>query len=273
MKIAQFTSEGRIRLGIIEISGFITPLDFEGDMLDFLQTNCRCRTTGGPIPVEDVSFAPPLSNPSKIIGIGRNYFEHISEGNRDIPKTPMIFSKFTTCLTGHRYPIRWSPDLTEKVDFEAELAVIIGREACQVREKDAMDVVFGYTCANDVSARDLQYADGQWVRGKSLDTFCPLGPWIVTRDDIPDPHSLDITCRLNGEIMQSSNTEKMIFKIPYLISYLSRSFTLKTGDVILTGTPHGVGAYQDPPLFMKNGDEVIVEIGSIGRLENFCQTV
>ena len=161
--------------------------------------------------------------------------------------------------------------VTQKVDFEAELAVVIRKEVYNCTEAEATETIFGYTCGNDVSARDLQFGDGQWVRGKSLDTFCPIGPWIVTPDDIPDPHSLKIRCMLNGRLMQDSNTNMIIFKVPTLISFFSRHFTLLPGDIILTGTPHGVGAFRDPSVYMKDGDEVTVEIEGIGRLVNRCR--
>jgi 2-keto-4-pentenoate hydratase/2-oxohepta-3-ene-1,7-dioic acid hydratase in catechol pathway len=159
------------------------------------------------------------------------------------------------------------------VDFEAELAVVIGQNARNCSQIDSEKIIFGYTCANDISARDLQFGDGQWVRGKSLDTFCPMGPYIVTRDEIPDPHSLNIQCRLNGSVMQDSNTREMIFSIPEIIHFCSRHFTLTAGDIILTGTPQGVGAFRSPPSYLKDGDEVEVEIQGIGRLKNRCRTI
>jgi 5-carboxymethyl-2-hydroxymuconate isomerase len=160
--------------------------------------------------------------------------------------------------------------LTQQVDFEAELAVVIGKTARHVSEADALDAVFGYTAANDVSARDLQFGDGQWVRAKSLDTFCPLGPVLVTADEIPDPQDLAIRCELNGQVVQESTTHEMIFGVAALVSFCSQAFTLEPGDVILTGTPHGTGAFRDPKLFMQNGDTVAVEIERIGRLVNPC---
>ena len=273
MKITQFYEDGQIRLGMIHDEKSLMPIDFQGDMVDFIKTKPDYKPTGRPIPLNEVSFAPPLTNPPKIIGIGLNYHEHIKEGHEKVPKTPIIFSMFTTSLAGHKTEIRWDPALTSKVDFEAELAVIIGKKAYRHPEQDIMDIVFGYTCGNDVSARNLQFADRQWLRGKSLDTFCPLGPWIVTRDEIPDPHSLKIKSWLNGELMQSSNTSQMIFNIPSLLNFLSRSFTLTPGDVILTGTPEGVGDSRNPPVYMKEGDQIIVEIERIGKLENICRTL
>ncbi len=159
------------------------------------------------------------------------------------------------------------------MDFEAELAVVIGKKIHGCHKTEVMEAVFGYTCANDVSARDLQFGDRQWVRGKSLDTFCPIGPWIVTPEEIPDPQSLDIRCWLNGKLMQDSNTRMMIFTLPELILFISDNFTLLPGDIILTGTPHGVGAFREPSVYMNDGDEIVVEIESIGRLVNICKVV
>lgn len=269
MNIAQFIEKNSTCLGYIE-NDLLTPIDFTGDMLDFISGDHKAKASGNKIPIDTVSFAPAVSRPSKIIAIGLNYADHISESKGQRPDNPMVFAKFTNSLIGHNKDITWDPNLTAKVDFEAELAVVIGRETYKCPEKEVKDVIFGYTCANDVSARDLQFGDKQWVRGKSLDTFCPLGPWIVTKDEIPAPNSLAISCRLNGELMQESNTGHMIFKIPELVSFLSHQFTLFPGDVILTGTPDGVGTFREPSVYMKEGDEVIVEIEGIGRLVNRC---
>lgn len=272
MKIAQYYEDGKVRLGLIE-GEELRPFEFKGDMINLIKSGFDNQTSGNPIPVEDVEFVPPVNRPSKIIAIGLNYMDHIEESKGDVPEKPLIFSKFPSSLTGHKGLISWNNSLTKKVDFEAELAVIIGKELYRCLEDQVMDGIFGYTCGNDVSARDLQFGDGQWVRGKSLDTFCPLGPWIVTADEIPDPHALAIRCLLNGEIMQDSNTSCMIFKLPQLLSFLSMNFTLVPGDVILTGTPHGVGAFREPSIYMKDGDEVIVEIEGVGCLENICKTM
>ena len=271
MKIAQFYDKDRIRLGIIEANSLVT-LDSQDDMIDFIKKASGFRPSGKAVPLDEVKLAPPVSNPSKIVGIGLNYMDHLREAKGQVPKYPLIFAKFPSSLIEHNGWITWDVNLTRKVDFEAELAVVIGKTIHNCPRTEAMKAVFGYTCANDVSARDLQVGDGQWVRGKSLDTFCPLGPWIVTSDDIPDPHSLRISCRLNGQVVQDSNTSMMIFKLPELISFISENFTLIPGDVILTGTPHGVGAFRNPPIYMKDGDEVIVEIEELGRLVNICRT-
>ena len=179
---------------------------------------------------------------------------------------------FSTSVVGPGDEIRWSEDLTRQVDYEVELAVIIGRTARRVSEREALNYVFGYTVGNDVSARDLQFSDGQWIRAKSIDTFCPLGPAIVTADAVASPQNLDIRSHLNGQTMQDSNTSEMIFSVVHLISFCSHAFTLEPGDVILTGTPHGVGMGRDPQIFMQDGDHIVVEIEGIGSLENTCRT-
>jgi len=271
MKIAQYYSNNQIRVGVIDDDS-LYPLDFEGDILDFIESDQTCNPKGESIPLDQTRYAPCINRPSKIIGIGLNYIDHIREGKAEIPKNPLVFAKFPNTLVAHRDAITWNPELTRKVDFEAELAVVMGKTAYNCSEEEAESAVFGYTCANDVSARDLQFGDKQWVRGKTLDSFCPLGPWIVTRDDIGNIHDLGIKSVLNGQIMQESNTRHMIFKVPQLVSFLSRNFTLSPGDVILTGTPHGVGAFRQPSVYMNDGDEIVIEIEKIGRLINTCKT-
>jgi len=209
--------------------------------------------------------------PRKILCMGRNYAEHAAEMKNEVPSKPLIFSKFTTSVIGSGDTIRWSTDVTEQVDWEGELAVVIGRTARNVSEEEATQHIFGYTIANDVSARDLQSSESQWSRAKGHDTFCPIGPCIVTRDEISDPHDLRITTEVNGETMQDGHTGDMIFKVPYLVSYLSRTFTLEPGDLILTGTPAGVGKGMNPPRFLNDGDEVRVTIEGIGTLQNVCK--
>jgi 2-keto-4-pentenoate hydratase/2-oxohepta-3-ene-1,7-dioic acid hydratase in catechol pathway len=270
MKIAQFYEEKQIRLGLIE-RDTLFPIYFDGDMLAFIAQGGKTPGTGNPVPLDRVILAPAVTRPPKIIALGLNYKDHVQESKGAVPEVPLVFAKFPNSIIGHNQEITWSMDVTKKVDYEAELAVIIGKTIHDCPEDEAPDAVFGYACANDVSARDLQFGDGQWVRGKSLDTFCPLGPWLVTADEVPDPHALSIQCRLNGKVMQDSHTGFMIFRIPPLISFLSRHFTLAPGDIILTGTPHGVGAFRDPPVYMQDGDEVVVEIERVGRLVNRCR--
>lgn len=270
MKIAQLYHEGTLCVGVVDGDSMV-PIDAAGDMIDVMAGGNPDRyRRKSPIPLSGVRFAPPVTRPSKIVALGLNYMDHAEESKGRPPQVPLLFAKFPSTLIGHKDPISWDRTVTTKVDFEAELAVIIGKTVYRIPEANAMEAVFGYTCANDVSARDLQFGDGQWVRGKSLDSFCPLGPWIVTPDELPDPHSLSIQCRVNQSLMQDSHTGRMIFRIPEVISFLSRHFTLTPGDVILTGTPHGVGAFRDPPVYLSDGDEVSVEIEGIGRLINTC---
>lgn len=215
----------------------------------------------------DIELASPVPRPGKIICIGLNYRNHAIESGMEIPKSPIIFSKFQTSVVGSEEPILL-PNGSAQVDYEAELAFVIGRHAKNIKLEGAMDYVFGYTNFNDVSARDMQFADGQWQRGKSCDTFAPMGPFIATRDEIVDPHNLRICFRLNGETMQDSTTAELIFRIPELIEFLSSSMTLEPGDVIATGTPPGVGFARKPPVFMKDGDVAQVEIEGLGVLIN-----
>ena len=221
-------------------------------------------------PLSAVSLLAPVPSPSKIVAIGLNYMDHCRETGHEPPESPVIFSKFPTSVIGPGEAIRWAPSLTKKVDYEVELAVVLGRAARRISAADALDYVAGYTIGNDVSARDLQFGDGQWVRGKSLDTFCPLGPYLVTRDEIPDPGNLALRCSVNGVILQDSTTAELIFDVPHLIEFITAAFTLLPGDVILTGTPHGVGVSREPPIFLKDGDTVSLEIEGLGQLTNPC---
>jgi 2-keto-4-pentenoate hydratase/2-oxohepta-3-ene-1,7-dioic acid hydratase in catechol pathway len=263
------------RLGRVE-NDHVIPFDFPNGMLGLIQTGqeglaVAAAAIGQAIPFDDAGVLAPVLCPSKIVAVGKNYIEHAQETKAAVPDHPIIFTKFTTAIIGARDAVTWDPALTGRVDFEAELAVVIGKTARRVPQAEALDYVFGYTCANDISARDLQYGDGQWVRGKSLDTFCPLGPWLVTADELPDPQRLGIRCLLNGQTMQDSNTGRMIFSVAYLVSFLSHAFTLLPGDIILTGTPDGVGAFREPPVYLKDGDEIVVEIDGVGRLVNYCR--
>jgi len=224
------------------------------------------RDTKFGVPVESVSFLPPVY-PSKIVAIGRNYVDHAIEGGAEPPAAPLIFNKLPNSLSSHNAPIVLHK-ISTQVDYEAELAVVMGRRATRVSESEALDYVFGYTAINDVSARDLQFGDGQWVRGKSLDSFAPLGPFITTRDEIPNVQELKIEGRLNGQVMQSSNTAKMIFGVAYLVSYISQAITLEPGDVIATGTPDGVGIFRKPPVLLMAGDVYEVEIERLVTLRN-----
>lgn len=215
----------------------------------------------------EVTVCATVPRPGKIICIGLNYRDHAEESGMAIPTSPIIFSKYVTCIVGHNDSILL-PKGSEQVDYEAEFAVVIGKTAKNVSRENAMDYVLGYTNCNDVSARDFQFADGQWIRGKSCDTFAPIGEFIATKDEIADPHNLRIQFRLNGETLQDSNTNQLIFKIPELIEFLSKSMTLEPGDIIPTGTPPGVGFARKPPIFLKSGDVCEVEVEGLGILRN-----
>jgi 2-keto-4-pentenoate hydratase/2-oxohepta-3-ene-1,7-dioic acid hydratase in catechol pathway len=221
---------------------------------------------------DERSLGSPVPAPRQVLAIGLNYREHAAEEGVDAPPAPLVFAKFPSSVTGPGADIRWDRALTDQVDYEAELGVVIGRRARRVSPEDALSTVLGYTCLNDVSARDIQFGDGQWTRGKSLDTFCPTGPVIVTADELGDPGDLAIRCFVNGEERQAARTSQLYFGVAEIISYCSQAFTLEPGDVIATGTPGGVGAFRDPPIWLGDGDEVVVEIERVGRLVNRCRT-
>jgi 2-keto-4-pentenoate hydratase/2-oxohepta-3-ene-1,7-dioic acid hydratase in catechol pathway len=209
----------------------------------------------------------PIDRPGKIICVGLNYRDHAEEQGTDLPTAPLLFAKWDNTLIGPGEPIA-IPPLVTKCDYEAELGVVIGERVRDVSAENALEAVAGYICVNDVSARDLQFADGQWTRGKSPDTFCPVGPALVPRDRIADPQDLLIRAILNGETVQESTTGNMVFGVAEIIEYVTRTITLEPGDLIATGTPAGVGAFRKPPLFMKPGDEITIEIDGIGSLTN-----
>jgi 2-keto-4-pentenoate hydratase/2-oxohepta-3-ene-1,7-dioic acid hydratase in catechol pathway len=209
----------------------------------------------------------PIDRPGKIICVGLNYRDHAAEQGTALPEAPLLFAKWQNALIGPGDPIVIPPAVT-KCDYEAELGVVIGERARDVSAENALETVAGYICVNDVSARNLQFSDGQWTRGKSPDTFCPVGPRLVPRDEIADPQALPIRAVLNGETVQESTTGNMIFGVADVIAYITRTITLEPGDLIATGTPAGVGAFRDPPLFMQPGDEITIEIDGIGALTN-----
>jgi 2-keto-4-pentenoate hydratase/2-oxohepta-3-ene-1,7-dioic acid hydratase in catechol pathway len=215
----------------------------------------------------DVALHAPLI-PPKIVAIGLNYLDHVRETGMAAPERPLVFTKFSTSVVGPDAAIVVDPALTSRVDWEVELGVVIGTVARNVPAERALDHVFGYTVANDVSARDVQFGDGQWVRGKSLDTFCPLGPAVVTADEVADPQALRLWTRVNGETMQDSTTAEMVFGIAELIAFCSASFTLLPGDVLLTGTPWGCGEFMTPQRHLRPGDVVECEVEGLGVLRN-----
>jgi 2-keto-4-pentenoate hydratase/2-oxohepta-3-ene-1,7-dioic acid hydratase in catechol pathway len=220
-------------------------------------------------PVEPEQLNAPISNMEKIICIGVNYVDHAREMGGEPAALPVVFNKFPSSINSPGGNIEL-PAISEQVDFEAELVVVIGKPGRNIPQAEALDHVFGYCCGIDVTARDWQKGKpgGQWLLGKTFDTFAPIGPMIVTADDIPNPHELDIQLRLNGQIRQSSNTNQLIYSIDFLIAHLSKFVTLKTGDLLFTGTPAGVGAGRNPPLFLQPGDRLEVEIDGLGILKN-----
>lgn len=221
------------------------------------------------VPAEAAKLHAPVPNPQKVVCVGLNYRDHAAESNMPIPREPVLFSKFPSALVGHGEPIV-VPAVSTKVDYEAELVIVIGKAGRRIPEARAMDHVAGYTVGHDVSARDWQLEkDGkQWMVGKTFDTFAPVGPTLVTRDEVPDPHKLGIRLRLNGRTMQDSNTAQMIFSVAQLVSYLSVVFTLEPGDLVFTGTPPGIGHALKPPVYLKGGDTTEVEIDILGTLRN-----
>lgn len=274
MKITQFrtkTSDGN-RLGMLKGDVIVDITEIAPDAVSFIRGGAAAMqaaskaTPRTAYALDAVEYLPAV-NPTKIIAIGRNYYEHAIEGGSEPPKSPLLFTKLPNALNAHNAPVILH-SISEQIDFEAELAVVIGKRAGKVAENEALDYVYGYSCINDVSARDLQFGDGQWVRGKGLDGFAPVGPFIVTKDEIPDPQNLKIEGRLNGEVMQSSNTKMMIFNVAYLVHYISQAITLEPGDVIASGTPEGVGVFRKPPRLLADGDVFEVVIDQVGTLRN-----
>jgi 2-keto-4-pentenoate hydratase/2-oxohepta-3-ene-1,7-dioic acid hydratase in catechol pathway len=209
----------------------------------------------------------PIERPQKIICVGLNYRDHAEEQGTELPERPLLFAKWPNALIGPGEPIR-IPRITERVDYEAELGVVIAARTRGISVDDALDAVAGYVCVNDVSGRDLQFSDGQWVRGKSLDTFCPVGPALVPASEIPDPQTLRIRAILNGKTLQDSTTANMVFGVAELVAFISQAITLEPGDLIATGTPAGVGIFRDPPILLQPGDEITIEIDGVGTLTN-----
>jgi 2,4-didehydro-3-deoxy-L-rhamnonate hydrolase len=267
LKLVTYSVDGgESRVGSLE-GDEIRPLAHE-DMIEFIEYGGSPEPGEDTVPLGQVRIHAPVTWPQKVIGIGLNYEDHAAETGADIPEKPIVFAKYANAVIGPGEAIR-IPPITEQPDYEAELAVVIGRAVRNVSESEALDYVFGYTNANDVSSRDLQFSEGgQWTRSKSIDTFCPLGPFIATTDEIADPQDLSIRCILNGEVMQEGTTAKMIFSVAELVSFLSQGMTLVPGDIIVTGTPPGVGSARDPQVWLKAGDEVTIEIQGLGALTN-----
>ena len=279
MKLATIEKNGQKSLGIIEgdLVYLVSGTEMPATMLELIRggkealgqvAEKHAKREFKSFLLAETHIRAPIDNPQKIMAIGHNYMDHIREQNAPVPTHPILFAKFPSSIIGPGETITWDENLTKQVDIEVELGVVIGRKIRRVSVDEALDYVFGYTVLTDVSARDLQYGDKQWVRGKSLDTFCPTGPVIVTSDEIPDPQNLQLSSHINDFVLQNSNTKEMIFTIAFLVSYLSQAFTLEPGDLIASGTPNGVGMYRSPQIFLKDGDIVTVEVEKIGKMIN-----
>lgn len=295
MRIITFQAHGRTRWGAyhnnhaVELNAahaargvdmFLAPtvLDFlrggettwhaASETLDWLGTQELPEVT---FPLDQIKLLAPIPRPGKVIGIGLNYRDHAKESGAAIPTKPIVFAKFSSSVTGPYDPIHIIPDISQQVDYEAELGVIIGKPAHRVSPAEALEYVFGYASLNDVSARDIQLGaeyGNQWVRGKSFDSFCPFGPYITSRAQVANVQDLSVRATLNGTVLQDGSTRDMIFDVATLVSYLSQGMTLEPGDVIATGTPNGVGAARKPPIFLKPGDVIEIEVGNLGKLVN-----
>ncbi|MDQ6678370.1 MAG: fumarylacetoacetate hydrolase family protein [Acidobacteriota bacterium] len=278
MKFVTFEHHNHTHAGVLSgenvislaSAGFATVLDIVNGGPEALHRVKGLAETGAPdasFPLSSVKLHAPIPRPRKIICIGLNYRDHAIESKLEIPTIPVVFSKYASSVIGPGANIVL-PKNSVKPDYEAELAVVIGKNARHAKAEDWREYVFGYTNLNDVSARDFQMATSQWMIGKTFDTFAPMGPYLVTADEISDPHNLNISLTINGEILQNSNTRELIFRIPELIAYLSSVFTLEPGDVISTGTPSGVGFSYSPPRWLRAGDSVTVKVQGLGELTN-----
>lgn len=279
MRLVTYETEGQVRPGTLWDADTVLDLSSIGflSILDFIRSGPEGRRKAEQFALDpnanarhklsEVKLLAPIPKPGKLICVGLNYRDHAAETGAQIPSVPTIFNKFATAVIGPGANIVL-PKVSKAPDYEAEFAFVIGRGGRHIRGEDWASHVFGYTIVNDVTARDYQRATTQWLMGKTFDTFAPMGPWIVTADEIPDPHNLDIRIEINGEILQDSNTRELIFKIPDLIAFLSSVFTLEPGDIVSTGTPAGVGFARKPPRYLHPGDDIVVTIPSIGELRN-----
>jgi 2-keto-4-pentenoate hydratase/2-oxohepta-3-ene-1,7-dioic acid hydratase in catechol pathway len=274
LRLGTALSDGRA-IPVLERDGALLPLDAPDGttLLDLIRAGSVADAAArAGDPLDDARLLAPL-RPGKVVAIGLNYLDHVRETGMEAPSRPLVFAKWPSSVIGPEEAIVIDAELAERVDWEVELAAVIGATTRDVPVERALDHVLGYTVGNDVSARDVQFADGQWVRGKSFDTFCPLGPAIVTADEVPDPQALRLSTRVNGEVVQDSSTAEMVFGVAELIAFCSRSFTLEPGDVLLTGTPWGCGEFMDPRRSLAAGDVVECEVEGIGVLRNPVRAV
>ena len=262
-------SGGQLPDSLIELLADDSAVEEAGCLSEKIAASEQLARENGVHSLQDVRLLAPVPRPGKVVCLGLNYRDHADESGAEVPEEPVVFSKARTSVIGPKEPI-CLPRVSHEVDYEVELAVVIGRNARNIPATHALDFVAGYTIICDVSARDYQHdkPGGQWFLGKSFDTFCPMGPWIVLREEVSDPHDLDLSCEVNGETLQASNTGQMIFPVPEIIAYLSQVFTLETGDIVATGTPSGVGAARTPPRWLQSGDRVRCRISGVGALEN-----
>ena len=276
MKLVTFTHDGKTGIGAVEADGVVAfGANLPSDMLAFLEAGeaaldaarQACASGTGRLALADVVLQAPVRRPPKVLAVGLNYRDHVEEVGLEMPKVPMIFNKQSTAVVGPRDAIH-RPRASEELDYEGELGVVIGKRCRHVPKDKAQGVIAGYTIVNDVSVRDWQFRSATTTMGKSWDTHCPMGPYIVTPDEVPDPHCLDLRTWVNGELRQSSNTSNLIFDCFDIIEHLSTAFTLEPGDVIATGTPSGVALGMDPRAWLKAGDVVRIAIDQIGEIEN-----
>ncbi len=284
MKLLTFTVEGKTRPGVlkgdrvVDLAAAGLPAGPHGGLIEIARggdamieraRKAMDEAKAKSYALKDVKLEAPIRRPPKVLAVGLNYIDHCKEANLPVPPEPVLFTKWSTSVCGPFDDLTWPAMLNGEVDYEVELGVVIGKRAVNVSEKDALSYVMGYTVVNDVSARTQQFANAkQWDRGKSFDTFCPYGPWIVTRDEIPDPHVLQVRTILNGKEMQNSNTKNLIFNVNKIIAYASQGTTLEPGDLIPTGTPFGVGFSRKPPVFLQDGDVCECEVEKVGKISN-----
>ena len=278
MKLATFTHAGATRIGVVDgdeiVDLSVAAPDLPREMIAFLEAGAGAMEAaraavgeGARIALADVKLEAPIARPPKFLAVGLNYADHVAESGMETPEHPTIFNKQSTCVTGPTDPVH-VPKASHVLDYEGELGIVIGRRGRHVSRDDAADYIAGYVVVDDVTVRDWQFRTPTWTMGKSFDTHGPIGPWIVTTDEIRDPHQLDLRTFVNGELRQESNTKQLIFDCFFLVEYFSTAFTLEPGDIIATGTPGGVGILNKPPQILKAGDVVRVEIEGIGEIEN-----
>jgi len=278
MKLATFTHAGATRIGVVDgdeiVDLSVAAPDLPREMIAFFEAGSDAMEAaraavgdGARIALADVKLEAPIARPPKFLAVGLNYADHVAESGMDTPEHPTIFNKQSTCVTGPTDPVH-VPKASHVLDYEGELGIVIGRRGRHVSRDDAADYIAGYVVVDDVTVRDWQFRTPTWTMGKSFDTHGPIGPWIVTTDEIRDPHQLDLRTFVNGELRQESNTKQLIFDCFFLVEHFSTAFTLEPGDIIATGTPGGVGILNKPPQILKAGDVVRVEIEGIGEIEN-----